>query len=526
MGILERRAKLGENMQSKFEQIENFSKRLLGMRQFWYAVLIIGIGFQILAATMMPAGLDAHLHATMVTDGMDDGEPDLEWGPTRPAETDQSTPTEVSADGRWWPWHLWMQLWFTVFGVSLTTLHLMGLATSFLSLATVYLFTRRLWNEEDALRLTAIAAAYSPLFRAAGRVYQEGAILLLVTIAFAALILGERQRKNGKMPLLWIISVIMCMMVLAMKGMPEVYVVGFILLLLTWTQKIAEKEIELNFTQTACIVVSLSILTMVFRLAQIDFSIQDYFVDLIEAWLVAWFIGGFIFIYAGMCLFIRRREENTKLTVTQLSSLVCCGVLIGWIAAIWMVEAIALEMSFFELWPESFRHNPRYASLLLVPMWWAWMERSPEENVIQPESNKSTLFVGAILLMLVFNSYHLATTGTRGMEVIGEELSDEMEDNDQILFVAPAPLAMHRLYTLHLTLDPESDSDILAHWRLDDGNWLEELQNCESLQGVNWILFDYRVDTELNENWTSIKMSSEIDQRWRVYEWGGDSGRC
>ncbi|MEC9090665.1 MAG: hypothetical protein VYC11_04780, partial [Candidatus Thermoplasmatota archaeon] len=231
-------------------------------------------------------------------------------------------------------------------------------------------------------------------------------------------------------------------------------------------------------------------------------------------------------IYAGMCLFIRHPENKTKLTLIQISSLVCCGVLIGWIAAIWMVEAIALEMSFFELWPESFRHNPRYASLLLVPMWWAWMERSPEENVIQPESNKSTLFVGAILLMLVFNSYHLATTGTRGMEVIGEELSDEMEDNDQILFVAPAPLAMHRLYTLHLTLDPESDSDILAHWRLDDGNWLEELQNCESLQGVNWILFDYRVDTELNENWTSIKMSSEIDQRWRVYEWGGDSGRC
>ena len=209
---------------------------------------------------------------------------------------------------------------------------------------------------------------------------------------------------------------------------------------------LAEKEIELNFTQTACIVVTLSILTMVFRLAQIDFSIQDYFVDLIEAWLVAWFIGGFIFIYAGMCLFIRRREENTKLTVTQLSSLVCCGVLIGWIAAIWMVEAIALEMSFFELWPESFRHNPRYASLLLVPMWWAWMERSPEENVIQPESNKSTLFVGAILLMLVFNSYHLATTGTRGMEVIGEELSDEMEDDWEGCLSLPGMSGLVRRY--------------------------------------------------------------------------------
>ena len=524
---------LGQRMDSgeipssngRFQSIEEWSENLLNSRKTWYAILIIGIGFQILATAMMPVGLDTHLHATMVTDGMDDGEPDLEWGPTRPAETDQSTPTEVSADGRWWPWHLWMQLWFTVFGISLTTLHLMGLATSLLSLATVYLITRRVWNEEDALRLTAIAAAYSPLFRAAGRVYQEGAILLLVTIAFAALVLGERQRKEGKMPLLWILSAIMCMMVLAMKGMPEVYVVGFILLLLIWTQ-ISERDIELSFKHTASIVLTLSILTMVFRLSQIDFSIQDYFIDIIEAWLIAWLIGGFIFIYAGMCLFIRPHEKKTKLTLIQISSLVCCGVLIGWIAAIWMVEAIVLEISFFELWPESFRHNPRYASLLLVPMWWAWMERKPGESVMQPEKSRAALFVGAILLMMIFNSYHLATTGTRGMEVIGEELSDEMDDDDEILYVAPAPLAMHRLYTLHLTLDPESDSNILAHWRLDNANWAEELDSCQSLQGVNWILFDYRVDTELNQNWTAIEMSSEIDQRWRVYQWNGNDERC
>jgi len=510
----------------RMESIEEWGKNILNSRKTWYCILIIGIGFQILAATMMPTGLDAHLHATMVTDGMDDGEPDLEWGPTRPAETDQSTPTEVSADGRWWPWHLWMQLWFTVFGISLTTLHLMGLVTSFLSLITVYLTTRSLWNEEDALRLTALASLYSPLFRAAGRVYQEGAILLLVTIAFAALVIGERQRKNGKMPIWWVLSAVMCMMVLAMKGMPEVYVIGFIFVLLVWTQKIADRKLELDFKQTTCILLALSILTMLFRLSQIDFSIQEYFISIIESWLVAWLIGGFIFIYAGMGLFIRSGQEKTEITLLQLSALVCCGVLIGWIAAMWMVEAIALEMSFFELWPESFRHNPRYASLLLVPMWWVWMERKPEESVIQPEKSRATLLVGAIILMMIMNTYHLATTGTRGMEVIGEELSDEMEDDDQLLFVAPSPLAMHRLYSLHLTLDPESDSNILAHWRADDTNWAGEIDACQTLQDVDWILFDYRVDSELNGNWTAIEFSSEIDERWRVYHWNGSDERC
>ena len=507
----------------------SLSKYFNGMfasRKFWFGLLLVGFSLHVLAAVMMPVGLDGHLHATMVTDGMDDGDADLEWGPIRTAETDQSTPSDVPTDGRWWSWHLWIEAWFTIFGTSITTLHFMSVTTSFLSLLTVYLTTKSLWNEEDALRLTALTAVYSPMFRAAGRVYQEGAILLLVTLAFAALILGEKQRKSEKLPLWWIGSIGLCAITLAMKGMPEYYAIGLFIVLLIWPQ-IDKKEFKLDLKKIGLILISFSILTLIFRLYQINFSINDYFIDIVQSWVIAWITGGFIFIYAGMGLFIRKYDYNNKITLLQLSSIICSGVIIGWIAAMWMVEAISLDISFFELWPESFRHNPRYASLLIIPLWWFWMERDEMGISIQPEKSREFLLIGAILIMLVLNSYHLATTGTRGMEVIGEELSNQIEKDDHILFVAPAPLAMHRLYSMQLTLDPNSDSDILAHWRVDSGDWITEIDGCnESLQGVEWIIFDFRVDTEINENWDDFEIQGDIDERWRVYHWAGAESRC
>ena len=43
-------------------------------KKFWRALLLIGIAMHFLAAFLMPLGLDAHVHASYVSDGMDDGE--------------------------------------------------------------------------------------------------------------------------------------------------------------------------------------------------------------------------------------------------------------------------------------------------------------------------------------------------------------------------------------------------------------------------------------------------------------------
>ena len=60
-------------------------------------------------------------------DNDDDGEAHLEWGGLRADSQEGSTPNEVPADGKWFAWHLILELWFTVFSISATTLHILGL---------------------------------------------------------------------------------------------------------------------------------------------------------------------------------------------------------------------------------------------------------------------------------------------------------------------------------------------------------------------------------------------------------------
>ena len=150
-------------------------------KKFWKGVLLIGIAMHLLAALVMPLGLDAHVHAVYVSDGMDDGESHLEWGPLRPDAPDSSTPSEVPADDKWFAWHLVIEIWFTVFSASVASLHIISLIGGLGCLATIFLVTRNLFDSEQALRLTALASIYPPLIRATGRFYPEGIILILIT---------------------------------------------------------------------------------------------------------------------------------------------------------------------------------------------------------------------------------------------------------------------------------------------------------------------------------------------------------
>ncbi len=71
--------------------------------------------------------------------------------------------------------------------------------------------------------------------------------------------------------------------------------------------------------------------------------------------------------------------------------------------------------------------------------------------------------------------------GERGTQIIGEQRTSDIESGQDILFISDANLAMHRMYTMHLTLDPESDNDNLAIWRTSDSGWLSELNVCEKM---------------------------------------------
>ena len=132
-------------------------------RRHWKAVLFLGITFHALAAFMMPLGLDAHVHATYVTDEMNDGEGHLEWGKLRQDSNQGSIPEETSSNDRWFAWHLLIQLWFAVFGASIGVLHVLSFIIGIGCLSTIYLATKYLFEEERALHITALASIYPPL---------------------------------------------------------------------------------------------------------------------------------------------------------------------------------------------------------------------------------------------------------------------------------------------------------------------------------------------------------------------------
>ena len=145
-------------------------------RRIWFSILAIGILFQILAAVFMPLGLDAHVHSTYVSDEIADGDSTLDWGHLRIDGSNQSVAEEIPANDKWFIWHGIIELWFTIFGISLTSLHILGLMTSFSALSVVYFCTKSLWGDKNALALTALLSIYSPLVRSTRRLYQESII--------------------------------------------------------------------------------------------------------------------------------------------------------------------------------------------------------------------------------------------------------------------------------------------------------------------------------------------------------------
>jgi hypothetical protein len=484
-------------------------------RRFWIGLLITGLLFHLHAAESMPLGLDTHLHAVYVTDGIADGEADLEWGPVRPDAPDGSTPSEVSADGRWSLWHTWMEAWIRLLGPSTDTLHTMGLVTGIAALVTVFFCTRGLWGAETALRLTALASIYPPLIRSVGRGYQEGAVLLFIALAFTALVLGDRQRRAGKPPLWWMATILCIAAILNLKGMPLQATWGAAALLGVWPS-VEGRLNDLNSQQRLAIFGLASLAMMVLVLLRNGVEIESNLGPMLGAWLLAVLLVVFVFVFAGMGL-IGRREASMEGEAALLrdAGLLGLGLITGYVAALWVVEAHALDLGLWDIFVP-FRFNPRYASLLILPLWWAWMARDGEAAIL-PDEGREILFAVIIAILLLLNAHILSATGPRGMEVIGADLANEVEDGDEILYVAPAPLAMHRLYSMHLTLDPDNDRDIIAHWRAPDSNWQAELEDCDALGNVHYVLIDPNADVDGAYTDSNRDYSLGLEDEWAIH---------
>ena len=463
-------------------------------KRIWFSILAIGILFQILAAVFMPLGLDAHVHSTYVSDEIADGDSTLDWGHLRIEGSNQSVAEEIPADDKWFIWHGIIDVWFTIFGISLMSLHILGLVISLSALSVVYFCTNSLWGDKNALALTAILSIYSPLVRSTGRLYQESIVILCATIILYSIVKILRKENNK----FWqIVCLIFLGAILSVKGLPVKYALYLYLPILSLELYRPQYKPMNNITLLAVTVVISSILVWM-RLGEIPS-------DLIIILPITIFIGGIIYLYIAVLLFSSNSKQNNYESdyLSLLSQFVFAG-LCGYIAMLFLVEMDTLNAS-RDVVQDRFRYIYRYVTVLAVPLWWAQMAKQKEPVITLKKNKNKSLMSIVIALMIIINSYIL--TFERGIEQLGEELYDEIEDGENILYIADPPLAMHRLYTLQLTTDPGHDRNITAYWADESMNWSSILNENQ----ISWVILTDDTTNYLDERWVIFETETSHD---------------
>ena len=83
--------------------------------------------------------------------------------------------------------------------------------------------------------------------------------------------------------------------------------------------------------------------------------------------------------------------------------------------------------------------------------------------------------------------------------------SDEVEVGDNILYVSEPYHAMHRLYTLQITVDPEHDREITGYWADYEYNWSHILEDSD----IDWVIFTDDWQSYLDDSWTEFDTETD-----------------
>ena len=484
--------------------------------RFWWYLLVLGIGLHILVSFTSDLGLDAHVHAAYVTTEQASGENHLDWGHTRPFDSDASDPEYgEDIDDRYAAWHTVFRISFAMFGTSEVALHIGAMIISALLLLAVWFTTSDLYGKRSALILTAMVSIHPTFLFAAGRVNPEELMLLtMIGYAYGMIMLTRREWIRG-MPLI----IISTMIGVSVKGIPLdvslLIIVGSLLIINIRSMKLVQvlrySGLSVILAFTMGVLVSSSGTLSIVNEAPLRF---------LSAIPIAVFDVVLIYTLFGMVLWPFIRKDILKLDLDKESTLLAGIIVVAtigitlYVAAQWTLESLRWDAS----WPWatwSMGNNGRYASMIMVPAFWllAHINQKIDSNVESLdtlEQQMKSVLIGILLVLPI--SFLVGIHGqTIWTENAASTLSTQNIENSDFLLVTEGTMGMHWLYTFHLEVDPDNQRNITGHWRSDDSGWSEELisslpiQNRGNLSSVKWVILSPDIEwLNPSENWNLV----------------------
>ena len=208
-------------------------------------------------------------------------------------------------------------------------------------------------------------------------------------------------------------------------------------------------------------------------------------------------VFGVIFVYGfvGMVLWPfakqtwKRMANSTDRMTGELSLFIgtMSGLIVAYVACLWTFESVLWDSEWpWHMW--TMGNNGRYITILVIPCYLLIQRVNEDLDWRKP------MAIGGILLILPLSMAAGIHGQTYWTDDAADVLSENMNDNEDFLFVHDAMLGMHYLYTFHTHIEEVSERNITGHWRAPTSNWETELfgevmiQDRGDLSSVKWVV--------------------------------------
>ena len=479
--------------------------------RFWQGLFVIAIILNVYVILNSDLGLDAHVEGAYVE--TDEGWV-LDWGDTRTEDPLASNPDDAKVV----PEH------------SVKSEMIMPLAV--LGMILAVLVATKSGLNRDAVTIMMLNPA---LIFSIGRGYAEYTYLGILAIAWIAWKQNKDSEEQPFLPRLTSIAIasllILSIWSLKLKVEPMEMLLPLLLLVAIgclidrlpndWLNP--QKSLLGGFFFGICSIVIAGIL------GYGSFSVvTNEPVRFMQALPISVF--GVIIVYGlvGMVLwpFVRetwgRMGDSTDRITGELSLFIgiMSGLIVAYVACLWTYESVLWNSEWpWHMW--TMGNNGRYITILVIPCYLLIQRVNKELDWRQP------MAIGGILLILPLSMAAGIHGQTYWTDDAADLLSENMDDNEDFLFVHDAMLGMHYLYTFHTHIEEVSERNITGHWRAPNSNWETELfgeevmQNRGDLSSVKWVVLAPGVEWSTPpEGWQSTTGMADFMNgggEWQVW---------